>query len=601
MGKYKIIFAAVAIFIAAAACYVNTINNPFVYDDLVYITGNKSIENPSNLKHLFTKKYFAVSGERSYRPVSTLMSFMEHSMGNGDPRAYRISSILIHSTTAVLAFLFIISVTGNPAVSFFAGLIYAVHPLQSEAVNASSFVEDPLSAMFMFAALFAYARFRKNFSILKVVLTGLLSLLAMLSKESAAVLPLIMFACEGTIGAASPQDRKKGNALILSSFAALAIFLILRFGIFTHPSPAAAGRWPGGSPSSAYFITSLSFLKYLKLFFMPSGFSIEQCINAAGNAAFTKVVFSNLLHLSFLAIAIVFRKRNRILSFASVFYLVSLLPVSNIIPFGAYIAERYMYIPSFGLSLFLVCTFIYQEDSSTAESSRANTLSRIAFCMFLICVAVLLAFTTIERNRDWKSPLVLWQKAAETCPNSSKARSNYGRRLIEEGDYEKAIYQLYKAVKIDPAHYEAWSSLGVACMNYGDMKCAGNALIKAFSHSPTDDVKYNMALYFLKTARFKKAISLLTDMLSINPKWIDGRYMLGNAYLKTSDYEKAEEQFIEVLSENPDYISALGNLGVLYIETGRLDEAARMFEKVLKLEPSNATARKNMERISAEH
>lgn len=596
MSKYKNIIAAIVIFVSALSCYINTIDNPFVYDDLVFIAGNKNLENPENIKKLVSKKYFGMSGERSYRPVSTLALFVEYSAGGGDTRAFRAFSVLTHAAAAVFAFLFLAVATGSLPVSFFTGLIYAIHPIMSEAVNASSFIEDPLSSLFMFAALFAYAAFRRKCTLSRYAVVGALSLLAMLSKESAAILPLIMLACEFTIGASTSENRKTGLALTAVAFASLAFFLYLRFVAFKNPSPLTAAAWPGGTPYSAFILTSLAFLKYLKLFFMPSGFSIEQCVNAADSAAFYKVVFSLLLHIGFLAIAVVFRKKNRILSFASAFYLIAVLPVSNIIPFGAYIAERYMYIPSFGLALFLVCSFIHQDDEGSGEKEKF-LLGNKAFYAFLCCVSVLLISTTVERNRDWQSPLVLWKKAVEVCPESSRARTNYGRRLIEEGNYGKAILHLEKAVRIDPVHYEAWSSLGVACMNYGDMKCAGKALSKAYYYSPSDGVKYNLALYLLKAGRYKKAITLLEEMLSTNPDWEDGKYMLATANLKLRSYDKAEKLYLEVMEKNPKRTSAMGNLGILYIETGRMKEAEEVLRRALEIDPGNELLKKNLSRV----
>jgi len=591
------LICAIILVSATLLVFWNTTRNPPVYDDLVYLEGNTNLDNPSNLKYLFTSDYFRISGERSYRPVATALAFFDAAVGGRNPVVFRITSIAVHIVAGMAIFLCILSMGGGRILAFFTSALFLLHPLHTEAVNGSSFIEDPLSTAFFFMAFLSHLIFRKSASIRAHVAALVFSFLAMLSKESAAMLPFSILVYEWTAGrnTATP-DRKLNRAAIATHFGVLLIYLIIRFVIFSHPSAGARAVFPADSTGSTIAIMSVAFLKYLKLFLVPSGLSIEHCIGLDFSLSDPVVVFSFAVHLLLLVFGFVAVRINRLMSFSVFFYFLNMLPVSNIVPFGAVFAERYVYLPLFGLCLLFSSIFLHRGGPDRVAGMPSRTFG----ILLLICASIFFSLKTVERNRDWSNPEILWGKAVVECPESSKARMCYGRRLIEEGKPGSAIPQLRKAVQLDPHHYEALLALGSACFAQGDLSCAGDAYSKALSIHPSNDVRYNLALLSLRTGKWLAAKKLLIEILDTQPGFTAARYLLGNAYLRMGNYSTAEKQYLRVLSEEPGNIDAMGNLGVLYRETGRPSKARKQFLKILAIQPGNEFALRNLDTLESE-
>jgi len=592
----KHIFLAATVFVFAWLLYSNTLNNPFLYDDLVIISGNENLKDASNLKHLFTKKYFRISGERSYRPVSTAAAFAGTLAGGGSPLAFRIISVTVHALCCVAVFFFIMLISRRKALAFTAALIFAAHPVHTEAVDGISFIEDPLSALLFFSALAAYAAARGRGSATAGAASAALSFLAMLAKESAAALPLCILLYEKTLAGerleapdVSTTGRER-NRLIATHFAVLILFGIVRFVLMKHPAGGAPADLPGGGALQAFSFMAAAFLEYLRLFFLPYGLSVEHCLNASIPPAAASVVVSIIVHAGIAAFAAAALRMNRLMAFSLFFYLLNLLPISNIIPFGAVMAERYLYLPSFGLCLFFASVFLDEKERRRALGVNLYALN----AAFLVCVALFMGNLTMRRNLDWSDGLVLWKKAALVCPQSSRARTNYGRDLIRNGDSSEAVEQLQEAVRIDPRHYEAWTSLGVALFNLGDYPRALKAYRSALAANPSNDVRYNIAILQLRTGDLPGAVRTLDEMLRTQPDWPAANYLMGNAQMRLGNADAAENLFLKTLSLDPGFTGAKGNLAILYMNAGRLDDAEKLFIDILNAEPGNETAARNL-------
>ncbi|HOX29116.1 MAG TPA: glycosyltransferase family 39 protein, partial [bacterium] len=173
--------------------YSNTLHNPFVYDDRIIISGNPALNDISKVKVIFSKDYFRVTGERSYRPVSTALLFIESALGGGEPFAFHVTGIAVHALNGVLIFLIAGFLFGGTALPLFSALLFTAHPIQAEAVNVMSFIEDPLSTLFLLGSVYLYLLSGKaRLKAIPYAASLCFALAAMLSKESAAVLPAVV-------------------------------------------------------------------------------------------------------------------------------------------------------------------------------------------------------------------------------------------------------------------------------------------------------------------------------------------------------------------------------------------------------------------------
>ena len=182
----------------AVITFLNSLENAFVYDDVFTITNNYFIRDWGNFPALFTNDYFNNSGEVTYRPVVTLSYFIDYSIWRLNPLGFHLANILLHTISTVLVYTLLSGIIKNSAVPFLTGILFAAHPILTEAINGISYREDLLAAVFFLSSilLFIQSAFRNPQSKIRNYLypLSLFSyLLALCSKEMAITLPLFIF------------------------------------------------------------------------------------------------------------------------------------------------------------------------------------------------------------------------------------------------------------------------------------------------------------------------------------------------------------------------------------------------------------------------
>jgi tetratricopeptide (TPR) repeat protein len=587
-----------ALLVAVVAVYFGSIHNPFVYDDRVIIAENVNLDDIGNLKKIFNHDYFNISGERSYRPVATALFFMQTLIGGKNPAVFHITSIMMHYANAILLFLILASFVNGRAVAFLASLIFALHPIQSEAINGASFVEDPLAAFFLLAALYAHINARREsggFSIPHQYIASLFYLLAMFSKENAVIFPAVVLIFEWvTCKKDFFREMWKRKTAFLCYVSVFMLFALIRFVLMANRESGASPVYPAGDILQSAPLILSAFLKYLQLFFLPSGFSLVHCVSNPHSLMSLKPMLAMLFYSLIFVAGLCFVKRNKQLSFGALLFLINMIPISNIVPIGEVIAERYFYMPSMGLSIMLAAAFM--TTGVKLESAKPKILA-LSFLLGL-CVAFFFGAATVERNRDWRDELYLWKKAADICPNSSKARTGYGRRLVEIGsapsELNEAITNLEAAIRLDPRHYEAYLALGAAYWRSGRLDEALKTCLSAYSFHPTNDVRYNIALLLNSLGRPSQAKPFIEEILNTQPDWNAAVYLMGNTLLYLGDTQQARRMYERVLGDDPAHVNALGMLGVAYMQEGDYLSAISLFRKVLQIDPGNEVALANL-------
>jgi len=580
--------------------YFTTLGNPFVYDDLILVQGNRNLDDVTNARKLFTGEYFTVSGERGYRPVATALSFLDVAIGGRKPLVFRATSILIHLLNGTLVFLIVFALTRRRPLSALTALFFLLHPIQTEAVNGITFVEDPLSALFFFSALYVYLRHREGGKAwFRLPLSIALYVLAVFSKESTIMLPFVIILVEFLFG----EERIgsilcKRRATAVGFAAATAFFIAIRFVVVVNPHAGAAPQYPGGNLLNALPLSAAAFAKYVKLFFYPAGLSIEHCFTIGNSYYYLYVVTGVAVILAAFAAGMLARRSDKAVSFGAFFFLLNLFPISGIVPFGAVMAERYLYLPSFGLCLMTVALLMPRSDGGAA-AGRSEGWNVI----FVLCFILIYSLFTLQRNMVWRDELRLWKSAVRECPNSSRVQTSYGRELIESGRgrpaIEAAAAHLETAVKLDPNHYEALLALGTAYWRLGDTESAEAVYARAYKVHPTNDVRYNLALLLNAENKPGKALPLLMEIVETQPDWAAARYLLGNTYLRLRKPDEAKREYLKTLTLKPDYIEAKGNLGVAFMQLNDLDKAETIFREIINEHPHNKYAAQNLDRVLA--
>lgn len=581
----------------ALAIYANTLGNGFVYDDKDTIVNNTLINDLTNLPKLFDKKeYFARSGEASYRPVVTLTYFLDYAIYGLNPRGYHLTNILLHTANVVLLYLFLASLNKEPEEfvnryklrHLFVALLFVTHPALTEAVNAISYREDLLTFLFYMTTLNLYLTVsqaaqpnNRTFSTLILYLFSCLTfLLALLSKEMAATLPLIVFLYEWVYG--SNKKEINFNPYNIGYVAVTAFYLYLRLYHFHNPME---GNPMGWGIADRFLTLPYLILNYLKLIIFPVSLSADYFIMPVKSLLSTSFVAPSIIMIFLLVAAFTMKKGVKGIAFGILFFLATLIPVYNIIPITNPLAERYLYLPTAG------CIAIYD-----AFSSRLKALNLYLFIPF-IAILFLYSIGAINRNKVWKDEYTLWSDAARKVPQDNRPYYNdLGNILYKQGRIEEAIKQYQMAIRLRPGFVEAYNNLGNVLAETGRFEEAVKQYQTALKLRPDIiDVHLNLANLYLTMGRFKGAIDEFKIATGLKPDDIELHNTIASAYATKNMFGEAVQEYKEVLSLNPESINTHYDLGTAYMRMGLKDKAIAEFEIILKRKPDFLPAHQAIE------
>ena len=274
---------AVLVFFITFLVYSPLLLNQFIGDDNVIMVRNTFYRSWENVPRLFEKGYIANSreinfnsetrsdfgtGSVSYRPVSNLTYFFDYALFQANAYGSHLINILIHCVNAVLVYGIVNQIFSSSIVGVFAGLLFSLHPIQSEAVAVMSYRADIFAAMLVLWSFYFWMKFRQGKGLCKTYYGGSLAMyvLALLSKESALMLPLMILLYDQVLVVPRPGVRQRGIYYI-GFIPILVFYLYLYFAIF--PNASLVFHWLGGSWVNHCLIMGDIWLNYLVNIFMP--------------------------------------------------------------------------------------------------------------------------------------------------------------------------------------------------------------------------------------------------------------------------------------------------------------------------------------------
>ncbi len=543
----KTYIAIALIIVLGFAVYANSLHGRFVWDDEHLIKQNIYIKNWSNLTKVFTRDIGAGSGRRysSYRPLQMLSYMLDYTFWKLDLRGYHLSNILLHILAALTIYWLINILYHDSLLSLLTSLFFVVHPIHTEAVAYISGRADPLALLFMLLCFIFYLKLLESNHPGLYLLMLASYILALLSRENSLILPVLLLLYHYAF-----REKVKIKQFLPLLIIAC-IYILLRLTAFKSLSPHSLcsttlrQRIPG-------FFAAIT--DYIRLLIFPFGLHMEygdKLFNLTHpRALLGAVILSALL---FYAFRIRKRKTNSLNFFALGWFILTILPVSNLYPIGiAYMAAHWLYLPSIGFFLILarVLSFLHRKES----------LRKLANVCIISLVA-LYSYLTIRQNNYWSEPVTLYQNTLKYVPDSARTLTSLGIAYKNLGRNQEAVALYKKAIEVTPTYADAHNSLGLAYCDIG---------------------KYEAAI-----ASFKKAIEL-------NPDYAFAYNNLGFLYNNIGENKQAITSFKKAIELNPDYALAYNNLGSTYRELGRKLDAVTLYKQAIELNPTYAEAHYNL-------
>jgi Flp pilus assembly protein TadD len=610
-----------AIFVIAlvtSLVYANSLKNSFVWDDVSVIVENNFVKSWEHLPLIFTKDYLTPfsktqnlyipdftkgSGETTYRPVVTASYFIDYALWQLNPFGYHLTNIILHILNTLLLFCLVSLLTGNRGIALLASLLFAVHPVNSEAVNVISFREDLLAFLFFMSSFILYIKCN-GYTGKKQLYTYILSLvsfsLALFSKEMSVTLPFVLvmydhffgFHREGKNFLARRASRYAGYIIIL------AFYLWVRLVVMKNPSEPPVG-YPGGSFYTNVITMVQVFFSYIRWLFFPSGIPVvlrESHLSIA-HAFFTpEVLVSVSLLMFFLALAIRVRKTATLVSFAVFYLFITLVPVSNIWPIVNFMASRYLYIPMVGFCL-AVATLLVTSATHGSRSLQSGILRNAVRC-FIIIFLVSSALLTTTRNTVWINNTAVASEMVQRYPQSAMAHASLGASFLKDGVLDKAIREYAVAVRLEPGSALYHKNLGTGYCVKGMLLEASEELAKAYALSCNvpglDEAYSDLGFAFERKGLYAEAIDAHKRAVALNPGSASRYCALGNAYDKAKDYHAAIHAYKKAIALDSNYFEAYNNMASAYTAIGEIDRAIGLWNAMLQADPNSAIAHFNL-------
>ena len=551
--------------------YFNSLSNGFVYDDYGVIVENKYISQPGGLlAALFSQSYYEYAGiEASYRPVSTISYYLIYAFAELNPFYYHLVSLLLHMANTVLVSWLAVLVLQHRLRALIAGLLFACHPVLTEVVNCIAWNDDLLTTLFFLLALIFYIRTpSKNLvsGIRGYALSLLFFALGLFAKEMAITLPGIILLYDLVLREA---DREAANFTgrlkmikrripVYAAYMAVSLFYLgVRFLLLYNPQEFHSTS--AGSLFERIIYLPGHLFSYIRLTLFPVNLNADYLYShpssffEIGNLAGLVAVLT-LIGFAFL----IFRYSKRIF-FGIVWFLITLVPVYNLIEIYHPLAERYLYLPTIGFCLVLAVAV-----HAAAKKYYSHPPAVIVATLIpIVTILSLYSAATIMRNSDWQDNYTLWSKTVQQSPNSRVARGGLGMAYLSQGMLAEAAEQFIIAIKLYPGHHKNYYNLGLVHHQKGDLD---------------------------------KALELFSRSIALNPASTKAHYNLATIYLQQRSWDLAIRHYLKVVELEPAIVTAHYNLGLAYAMQEKLDAAVAAWEKVLQLEPDHKLAKQNIQK-----
>ena len=585
----------------AVLCYLNTIHDPFQWDESRYIADNPLVkgslgEGPRNAEFETLMRH---------RPVGTLSFGINYAFSRLRVEGYHAVNITLHAMNSALLYALLLlwlrgiwtDDTRINIIAFFSAAIFAVHPIQSEAVNYVYQRHVLLAAFFSLLACLLYAvwitRMRQSRAV--YILCIIASALAMKSKESAFTLPLLVLAYDVYLSGADARGRL-GRILPIALTSLLIPLGMIDWNRAFSVSDLVASTT--GAPQYSrldYFLTQPGVvLDYMRLLVLPIGQNIFHAVELKTSSA--QAALPLLLIAAMLFWAIMQRSsqvmERRLIGFGILWFMIALSVESSVIPIPMLMNEYRVYLPSAGLIPAMVLA-IY------TIGARFNA-SRWSAIAPLLLMALVLAFSvaTVKRNTVWQSREALWQDAALKSPGIREVRNNYGIALREAGRSADAAKQFIAAVEISPSYSEAWNNLGLAMLDVRRPEEAAGYFARAINADIRSYRAYNnMGNALRAMSRDEEAMVAYRRAIELRPDFGEALSNLGTMLAIEGRVDEALVLLEKAVLYSPDLAEAHYNLAGAYMQIGRLEEAAGELARYLDLRPEDQEAWRTLESL----
>lgn len=448
-------FALPAVLALALLAYATIYRNAFVYDDAQFILHNEALRGWDNFHRNWTESYPPHQPGSQWRPLTASTLFFNRAMGllplsptflPGQPDAstlpFHITNVLLHLGVCALVYGFFAWRWGRGWGAFTAGALFAVHPVHVEGVTAIIGRAESLATLGVLGGMWLLARSdpARGFRDWRLGAALGVAFLGMLSKESAAAFVVIAAAAgwfprlltrtpeEKTARDAGEEVLPRSSAELrrrigwgLAALAVFLLFFLLRMNILGEAGVRhETTYWERYGWPNRFGCMMAGYVHYLRVLLWPGHLSAHYFfplplvdgifMNRPEGMVDGWAALGLALVLLTLVVAGAGLARGYRAALCGVWWVATLLPVANLIPMGAFVADRLLYMPSVA-----VC-WLAGLGVDWLLGRRPEARTRLAVGIMLAMLLAGLTVRTWVRNRDWRDPVVFCEALLRDSP-----------------------------------------------------------------------------------------------------------------------------------------------------------------------------------------
>jgi len=550
--------------------YLDTLWFQFVLDDRFQIVDNTWLRSWRYLPRYFTGDVWSFLHPtfrgNLYRPLFLLWLRIQYIVFGLNPWGWHFCTVLAHVAVTALVYCLSLRLLQDRRAALFATLIFGLHPVHAEAVAWISGVTEPILALLLIASFLYYLHGRTEPFYARGYLAAslVLYLLATLAKETALVLPMIIFASEliwsGTAGTSRLRVwLHRGWA----AFAVTAPYLAIS-GAYMGLRVMALHGFQNPRETHRFFEMVLTWPSvlwfYIQHLLWPVGLGPFYDVDYITHLDVRNVLLPTLIAVLVAAGLWVLAVRSRRAALAILWLILPILPVLNLIVFN-FVHDRYLYLPSIGFAMLVGMGL------GRLQAGSARILGQPAIQVALAAVLTLgLATRVSEETAYFATSKTFFTRANSMSATREAAKANLAGMMGEQGHLEEAI-KMYEDVW--PTQPNSWQ------------------------------VNYNLGYAYYLTGKFPEADRYLSRAAQIDATLPDTFFYLGLTKLKLGDIDAEAGNVQRALTIRPDAVNYHFVLGVICKLQGNLPAALIEFHQEMDLNPDNAAARQQAEEIEA--
>ncbi|XP_001101625.3 protein O-mannosyl-transferase TMTC1 isoform X2 [Macaca mulatta] len=624
---------------ASCLCYGRSLQGEFVHDDVWAIVNNPDVRPGAPLRwSIFTNDFWGKgmaenTSHKSYRPLCVLTFKLNIFLTGMNPFYFHAVNVILHClVTLVLMYTCDKTVFKNRGLAFVTALLFAVHPIHTEAVAGIVGRADVLACLLFLLAFLSYNRsldqgcvgesFPSTVSPFFLLFSLFLGTCAMLVKETGITVFGVCLVHD-LFSLSNKEDKSSNGALCPCSPQQPGSPQPSSLPGHPHRENGKQQRFPhkgawGGchsplppEPKSSGFPVSpravwsmMRFLTYSYLLAFNVWLllaPVTLCYDwQVGSIPLVETIW-DMRNLATILLAVVMallslhclaafkRLEHKEVLVGLLFLVFPFIPASNLFfRVGFVVAERVLYMPSMGYCIL----FVHGLSKLCTWLNRCGATTLIVSTVLLL---LLFSWKTVKQNEIWLSRESLFRSGVQTLPHNAKVHYNYANFLKDQGRNKEAIYHYRTALKLYPRHASALNNLGTLIRDTAEAKMYYQKALQL--HPQHNRALFNLGNLLKSQEKKEEAITLLKDSIKYGPEFADAYSSLASLLAEQERFKEAEEIYQAGIKNCPDSSDLHNNYGVFLVDTGLPEKAVAHYQQAIKLSPSHHVAMVNLGRL----